>query len=226
MKKITDLSGRLENGLWGYHELPGSEAVIPRFQVETVATIRKNSFFSSKIVATTLTGSYLECQSHVIEGGKTLDAYPVERFICPAKLLKLPPQPEKSLIDADLLERHSPKIDSADALLVSCGWGAMWNKPGYVLRCPNMKRDALEWVLDHQISIFGVDIPCIEASWSDDDAGAKGSMLRALFERDILLLAPLVNIESTHSVSGTLLCLPLNIAGTSGSPCRALFLED
>ncbi len=226
MKRITDLSGRLENGLWGYHELPGSESLLPPFRVETAATIRDNSYFSSKIVTTTLTGCYLECQSHLIEGGKTLDAYPVERFICPAKLVKLPPQPAKALIDADLLARHAPLIEPGDALLVSCGWGTMWNKPGYVLRCPNMKRNALEWVLEHQINIFGVDIPCIEGAWSDDDPAAKGSLLRTLFERDILLLAPLVNIEATRSSVGTLVCLPLNLVGTSGAPCRALFLEE
>jgi kynurenine formamidase len=226
LKKITDLSGLLVNGLWGYDQLPGFEDVLPRFKIETVAAIEKNSFFSSKITATTISGSYLECQSHVIEGGKTLDAYPVERFICPAKIIKLPPQQEKALISADLLVRHSPKIEPGDALLISCGWGEMWNRPGYVLRCPNLKRDALEWVLDHQINIFGVDIPCIEASWSDDDAASKGSLLKTLFERDILLLAPLVHLEMTRSNSGTLLCLPINLQGTSGAPCRALFLED
>jgi kynurenine formamidase len=102
----------------------------------------------------------------------------------------------------------------------------MWNTPGYVLRCPNMTRRALEWVLEYEISLFGVDIPCIEASWSEDDTGTKGSMLRTLFERDILLLAPLVNLERVRSQAGTLICLPLKLKGTSGAPCRALFVEE
>jgi kynurenine formamidase len=89
-----------------------------------------------------------------------------------------------------------------------------------------MKRSALEWVLEHEISLFGVDIPCIEASWSEDDSEGKGSMLRTLFERDILLLAPLVNLENVRSRSGTLICLPLKLKGTSGAPCRALFVEE
>ena len=133
------------------------------------------------------------------------------------------------------MARHAPQVGKGDALLVATGWGVMWNKPGYVLQCPNMKRSALQWVLDREISLLGVDIPCIEASWSEDDTkemrrvrrrAQKGSMLRTLFERDILLLAPLVNLEETRSESGTLICLPLKLHGTSGAPCRAVFMEE
>ena len=225
MSVITDLCGTLENGLWGYHELPGLENVLPHFHLETAATIATESFFSSTFTASSLSGVYLESQAHVIEGGKTLDQYPVDRFIVPAKILKLPAQPPKALIDADLMAAHAPRIDRGDALLVATRWGEQWNRPGYVLECPNMKRSALQWVLDHQVSLFGVDIPCIEASWSEDDAQAKGSLLKELFERDILLLAPLVNLERTRSDSGTLVCMPLKLKGASGAPCRAVFVE-
>jgi kynurenine formamidase len=226
VRTITDLSGTLENGLWGYHELPGLEKVLPRFQLATATTIAGESFLSSTFSATTVSGLYLESQAHVIEGGKTLDAYPPDRFIVPARILRLPLQRPKALIDADLMRAHAPKVAKGDALLVSTGWGENWNAPGYVLGCPNMRRSALEWVLEHEISLFGVDIPCIEAAWSEDDSGGKGSMLRTLFERDILLLAPLVNLERVQSQSGTLICLPLKLKETSGAPCRALLVEE
>jgi len=226
MERITDISGTLENGLWGYHELPGLEDVLPPFQIETVATIEKNAFFSSMITATTISGLYLESQAHILKEGKTLDSYPVERFIRPAKIVRLPPQGPKALIDADLMAKHAPQVAKGDALLLATGWGAMWNKPGYVLQCPNMKRNALDWVLAQPISIFGVDIPCIEASWSEDDPAEKGSLLKELFRKDILLLGPLVSLESTRSNTGTLVCLPLKLKGTSGAPCRAVFIEE
>lgn len=235
MRSFTDLSGTLENGLWGYHELPGLEDRLPRFHLETATTVEKDSFFSSLLSSTTVSGLYLESQAHIIQGGKTLDQYPVDRFIRPARIVRLPAQSPKALIDADLMARHAPPIRKGEALLVATGWGAMWNKPGYVLQCPNMTRSALQWVLDHDISLFGVDIPCIEASWSEDDtnemrrvrrSAEKGSMLRTLFERDILLLAPLVKLEEIRSGSGTLICLPLNLRGTSGAPCRAVFMEE
>lgn len=90
MRTITDLSGTLENGLWGYHELPGLEKVLPRFHLETATTLENDSFLSSRFSATTVSGLYLESQAHIIEGGTTLDQYGVERFIVPAKIVKLP----------------------------------------------------------------------------------------------------------------------------------------
>ena len=224
--RMTDLSGALENGLWGYHELPGLAGVIPPVRIETAATIEKNSFFSSKIVASTVSGLYLESQAHIIKDGKTLDAYPLERFFTSAVIVKLPRQAPRALIDADLLVRHAPRISPGDALLVATGWGAMWNQPGYVLQCPNMKRNALEWVIEQGISLFGVDIPCIESSWSEENESEKGSILRKLFERDALLLAPLLNLEAVGTDHGKLVCLPLKVAGASGAPCRAVFIEE
>jgi arylformamidase len=226
MRKVTDLSGTLQNGLWGYHELPGLKDVIPRFVMTSAATIAKNAFFSSKVEMSTVTGLYLESQAHVIEGGKTLDLYGPDRFMLPATVMKLPDQHPHAQIDGAALAAIAPKIDAGDALLIATGWGARWDQPGYVLQCPNLKRSALEWVLAQEISLLGVDIPCIESSWSEDDDAAKGSLLRELFARDILLLAPLVNLEGIRGDHGTLFCLPLKLKGASGAPCRAVFVEE
>jgi len=124
-----------------------------------------------------------------------------------------------------LLEQNAPEIDDRDALIIDTGWGKMWNKPGYVLQCPNFLRDALEWVLKKDISIFAVDVPCIEASWSEDKEEEKGSLLARIFEKDVLLAAPLVNLDKIRGNTGTLVCMPLSVKGTSGAPARIVFIE-
>lgn len=225
MGKFIDLSGMLENGLWGYHELPGLENVVPKVQVETVATVKEHDFFSSRIVVSTISGTYLEAGSHILEDGKRLDEYSIEDFIKPVKIVRLPEQKAKGLIDDNLLDANAPAIEKGDALIIETGWGKMWNKPGYVLQCPNMLRSALEWVLDRNISIFGIDVPCIEASWSEDDEEEKGGLLGEMFERGVLLVAPLVNLDRIKIDSGTLFCIPLSVKGTSGAPARVFFME-
>jgi arylformamidase len=226
MKSIVDLSGTIKNGMWGYRVLPGLETIIPEVEVETIATVEKNGFFSSKLTLSTVSGTYLEAGSHILPDGKCLDEYPPERFIKPVKIVKLPRQAPKALIDVTLIERHASDIETDDALIIDTGWGRMWNRPGYVLSCPNFCRDALEWVLAQDISIFGVDVPCIEASWSEEDDEQKGLLLAELFRRDVLLLAPLVNLERVQGKSGKLICLPLSVKGTSGAPARVLFIEE
>ncbi len=46
-----------------------------------------------------------------------------------------------------------------------------------------------------------------------------------IFRRNALLVAPLVNLEKIKSDRGMLYCLPLLVAGTSGSPARVVFEE-
>jgi kynurenine formamidase len=168
----------------------------------------------------------MEAGSHILESGKNLDAYSVGDFIKPVKIIRLPEQPERALIDGDMLEAHAPEIVRGEALIIDTGWGKRWNKPGYVLQCPNMLRTGLQWVLDKNISIFGVDIPCIEASWSEDDQQERGSLLGEMFKSGVLLVAPLVNLDKVETDRGTLISLPLSVSGTSGAPARVVFMED
>ncbi len=225
MTRMFDLSGLLENGLWGYHELPSLERIVPQVEITPIASIEREGFFASKMVLSTISGTYLEAGSHILQEGKTLDQYPIERFFLPAKILRLPRQRERSRISRHLLEENAPLIVPGDALLIDTGWGVRWNTPGYVLSCPNFDNDALHWIIDQNISLLGVDVPCIESAWSESEEEAKGTMLGELFVHDILLLAPLVGLEKICSDRGELICLPLPLRGTSGAPCRAIFLE-
>jgi kynurenine formamidase len=226
MKRYTDLSGLVENGLWSYQDLPGLEKIIPPVSIQTIATVEKDDFFASRITLATITGTYVESGAHILEGAKTLDRYGVQDFIRPAKIIRLPPQPEKALVDAPLLEAHAPSIARGDAVIVQTGWGPRWNGPGYVLSCPNLSKKAVEWILAHEISIFATDVPCIESAWSEDAASEKGGLLGMMFRKDVLLVAPLVNLEKVRGTSGVLYCLPLNVKGTSGAPARVVFEEE
>jgi kynurenine formamidase len=51
-------------------------------------------------------------------------------------------------------------------------------------------------------------------------------MLVPIFQRRVLLLAPLVNLDQITSNRGELIALPLNLQGVSGAPCRAIFKEE
>ncbi len=225
MKRYVDLSGRVENGLCGYDVLPGLEKIIPPASVEDIASVRRDGFFASKISLSTITGTYLEAGSHILEEAKNLDAYGIPDFIKPAAIVRLPPQEAKAVVSGDLLEKHAPAINPGDALVIDTGWGPMWNKPGYVLTCPNLSRSAIEWALAREICIFGIDVPCIESSWSEDTVEEKGGLLGMLFRRNVLLVAPLVRLQEVRADRGILYCLPLSVAGTSGAPARVIWEE-
>ncbi|MGQ9615536.1 MAG: cyclase family protein [Spirochaetota bacterium] len=227
MKRYIDLTGKLENGLWSYRVLPGLESLIPPVSIQTIASVMENGFFASKISFSTISGTYVESGSHILDNGKMLDEYHIEDFIKPANIIHLPVQKPRALIDETLLKSHAPAGNfKGEALLIDTGWGKNWNREGYVLECPNFTRGAIEWVISRGISMFGVDVPCIEGAWSEDVAEEKGGLLSMLFKSDILLVAPLINLEKVKGNMGILYALPLYVAGTSGAPARVVFEEE
>ena len=118
-------------------------------------------------------------------------------------------------------------MQPGDALLIECGWGSRWGEPDYVTGSPAFHVDCLPWLLAQPFAILGVDVPCIESARSrPDGTEAAGNMLVPIFQRGVLLLAPLVNLDQIRTPRGQLIALPLNIRAVSGAPCRAVFVES
>jgi len=225
MIEIHDLSGTIEEGMWDYRVLPGLEDLLPVIRLSPAAEVKKDGFFSSQFTLSTLSGTYLESGSHIIENGRDLDSYTLQDFIKPAKIVRIPGVEKNESVSRKQLAENASEIAKGDALFIDTGWHRNWNAPGYVLDCPNFSSEAMEWVLEQEPSIFGVDVPCIEAAWSEDDEEERGSMLLKLFASGSLLVAPLVNLDSVQSTSGTVFCIPLKLKGTSGAPARIFFIE-
>lgn len=226
MRKVYDLSGTMENDMWDYRVLPGMDEFIPEVEIRAVADVGREGFFSSALKFTTITGTYLEAGSHILENGRNLDSYDIENFIKPSKIVHISGITKKQLISGEQLEKNAPEINDGDALLIDTGWGRHWNQSGYVLECPNFSYEALEWILDKKISILGVDVPCIEAAWSEDSKESKGGMLKKIFESGCLLAAPLVNLDNIKEPQGVVFCFPLKVKDVSGAPARIVFMAD
>lgn len=224
MRHFVELSGTLQKRLWGYYSLPGLEGIIPNVEIETLATVEQDGFFASKVSFSTISGTYVEAGSHILPHGRLLDSYSLPDFIKPCTIIRLPRQKPHSVIRRELLEKYAVQIKPGEALVIDTGWGAMWNEEGYVLTCPTYANDAIAWILEQKPGIFGVDVPCIEASWSEDNEQEKGGLLGELFENESLLVAPLINLNKVIASTGTLYCIPVPVEGTSGAPAR-VFIE-
>lgn len=222
MTRLTDITGKLEPGMWDYRVFPGFEGLIPPFEVETMGTLDTFGFFGSRFTLSSISGTYLEASSHVLADGRHLDNYEVADFVRPVKILRLGVLAPDTLIDGDMLAAAAPRIEEGDALIVDTGWHRQWNAPGFVEHCPKMVPSALSWIIDQPIALLGVDVPAIEAAWSDEDDSAKGGLLAQLFARGALLLAPVVNLDKVGADHGRLIALPLPVVGTSGAPVRAV----
>jgi kynurenine formamidase len=213
--------------MWSYNVLFDQGSPLPEFGVEKVISVSDTGWEAFRFLMSSLSGTYLETRGHVIEGGPPLDRCALSDFIRPAVVCHVPRKQARQFIRRAELEAHCPPIRQGDALLIECGWGAQWRSPTYVTDGPGFHPECVPWLLEQPFSLLGVDVPCIAAPWptSDPTAKVEGNMLLPIFEKGILLLAPLVNLDQVSVECGELIALPLKVEGVSGAPCRAIFRE-
>lgn len=227
MCTLTDLSGPLFEGMWSYNALPNLDVRIPEFEVEQATRIDRTGFESFRFSMSSTTGTYLETSAHVIAGDPGLDQLTPSDFFRPAVVCHVPRKGARQLIRGAELEAHCPPVEEGDGLLIECGWGAQWRSPNYVLDGPSFHPDCLPFLLEQPFSLLGVDVPCIQSPWPlPGGLQYEGNMLLPVFQRGVLLLAPLINLDKVRAARGELMAFPLRIEGVNGAPCRALFRED
>jgi len=226
MSRIIDLSGPLHPGMWSYNVLPGLGTRVPDLEIAPVATRQVQGFEAFALSLSTVTGTYIETGGHMLPDMPDLSDLDVATFVRPAVVCHVRRKAPQELIQLSELEACCPPVQEGDALLIECGWGAQWRSPTYVTDGPAFSVDCLPWLLDQPFSVLGVDVPCIENARSRPNGSEQtGNMLLPLFQRGILLLAPLVNLDAIQKPRGELIALPLPVEQVSGAPCRAIFIE-
>jgi arylformamidase len=224
MPTMIEISGDIEPGLWDYNSLELRGARFPPVTVTRFASISEHGFDAHAISFSTLSGTYTETGAHLIAGEPTVDQLAIHELIRPAKVLRLGQLAPRSLIRTAELERADPGLQPGDALIIDTGWGARWNSAGYVIDAPAFSATTLDWFLAQPFSILALDTPVMECQWcGPDDAG---ELLRPLYERGMILIAPVVNLDQIDSSSGTLISLPLPVKGVAAVPGRVVFVQN
>jgi arylformamidase len=228
MPAIVEISGTLEPGLWDYNVLDLGEVSMPAVEVEPIASVARDGFDAHAMRFHSLAGTYTETAAHLIEGAPTVDTLELSQLIRPAKMLRLPDVGPRGLIGPEELVAAAPVLAPGDALLIDTGWGSRWNQPGYVADAPAFSARTLPWLLEQPFSILAVDTPVMECQWCEAEGRGEdaGELLRPLYERGMILLAPVVNLDRISASHGTLITMPLRVAGVCAVPCRAAFIAD
>jgi kynurenine formamidase len=228
MIRWIDLSGPLFNGMWSYNLLGGLPRPQAEYRVEKDFSIAEVGFESFKYTVGSLSGTYLETAGHLIEGAPTLTDFALTDFMRPAVVCRLPRKGAREFIRRAELEAHCPPVRQGDALLIECGWATQqWRSHRFMTDGPAFHPDCRPWLIEQPFSILGVDIPCIQAPYPVPDGSSyDGNILLPIFQKGILLLAPLMNLDQVRAERGELIALPMRAEGVSGAPCRAVFREE
>ena len=179
----------------------------------------------SRISLSIHTGTHIECPLHILPDKSSVTDIPLERFIGEGVKLDLSEGLDPGYaISASDLKAALPENVSLEGkiCLIHTGWYAQEPKmPGFLYNGPYLAEEAGRWLVTKKIKALGVDFEI-------DHQGANLSIdhfkvHRLLFEAGIPLLEFLNQWVGTLPASGfQVVALPLPLAGSEGSPTRAV----
>lgn len=209
---IIDLTGTLENGMWGYGE------PIPQVSIEKVSSLNDGKYNENnyKFTLGSISGTYIETGAHRLAGKKDLIDIPIEKFFMDAALIKLKEKDPRGHITLEELKQANISLKDCNALIISTGWERMWNKLNFVKDSPHFTKEAMDWILAQNIEVLGGDFPCF------DDLHNFEGLVNRLFSKDLLILSPLVNLRNIFQEKFKIIALPLKIKETCACPCRVV----
>ncbi len=223
--KVIDASGRIFEGMWGYGPpFPDFKLV----DIDLPDWVDYKSYSQAFEGFYMLTGTYMVVPSHglgidssyAVHDIPVSKLYDIDAYVLKFDLKKLQkegPNPFISLNDIKKAEKL--EIPQNTAILFATGWGNNWGKPDYLKNYWFLRKDAYEYILSKKPFLIGLDSP------SMDNMSNPQGLLKTFYNNNIILIAPLVNIEQVSGFKVKLTVCPLNVMNTTGSPCRVLITE-
>ena len=223
--KLIDASGPVYEGMWSYGK------PFPEFRLKELNNPDWVDFtaYSQEFEGlSSATGTYIDGPSHALGLDKSypmsdipieklfgVDAYVLKFDL--KKLSKVGKRPAITLEDIVVAEKEN--IPDNSAIIFATGWGRHWAYPDFLTDNWFFKKDAVEYLVKKKPTIFAADTP------SFDNIDAKQGIWDLIFNNNILIVAPLINLEKINAYKVKLYICPLNILNTTGLPCRVI-IED
>lgn len=216
--RIVDLS----------QEIDPSTQMFPSYpQVTFVPWTRMpvHPFTSEAMFLATHTGTHVDAPCHFIPGGKQLHELPASRFVLRCHLLDLGRRKAKESIGAKAVRKALGELPGrareGDAVLLKTHWEECRGDQAYLFQNPGLTGDGARVLAELGVSLVGVDTANLD---HPDDASFPAHT--TLLKREIVVLENACNLGKLTEATFTLVALPLNLQGTTGSPVRAVALLD
>lgn len=208
MMKLIDLSHTISEATPVY---PGTEAPI----VSTPCTIEHHGFTEKRLNLFSHTGTHMDAPSHILQNGKSLDCFSLDRFTGGAVVADLTgiAAPEITVQD---LSAYETQLSRIEFLLLHTGWYRKWGYESYFGGFPVLTRDAARWLAGFPLRGIGMDMISIDRTDT-----TTYPIHRIFLEKEILIIENLTNLAELPDAIFSFYCFPLKIQDADGSPVRA-----
>lgn len=163
-------------------------------------------------------GTHLDAPFHLLQKGRTLDMYPLQRFITPAQVMSVKEDEDDSIQPSAL---QGLETNKGKALLFQTdnSTRGLLRKAEFQEDFVYLSEEAAQLCVASGVGLVGIDYLSVD-SYGDDALPAH----RCLLENDVLILEG-IDLQGVPPGRYLLLCLPLRIKGAEASPVRAVLMR-
>lgn len=202
---IVDLSQTLCHGMRGVEIFPHTR-------------IANEGYNTTNLHLYSHAGTHMDAPRHFVDGGATIDQWPLQKCIGPAIVIDLSFKAPDSLISVADLGESAKQIQAGSRVLLRTDWDAHAELADYRTHFPRISRELATWLVEQGVWLVGVQTPSV-ASLSDRDE--LRDVHQTLLKGEVVIVECLMNLNQLPE-QVTLIALPLKIDGGDGSPVRAV----
>jgi len=202
---IIDLSQPIIHGMRGVEIFPHT-------------TIAADGYNTTDLHLYSHAGTHMDAPRHFLDGGATIDQWPLQKCIGPALVIDLSFKEPDSLITVADLGVAATQIGPQSRVLLRTDWDDHAELPDYRTDFPRISRELAQWFVEQRIWLVGVQTPSVA---SLKDRAELRDVHQTLLRGEIVIVECLMNLRvlpaTVHFIA-----LPLKVAHGDGSPVRAV----
>jgi arylformamidase len=161
-------------------------------------------------------GTHLDAPFHLLQKGKTLDMYSLERFITPAQVVAAE---EADSIQPSALQNLEIKKGEALLFKTNNSTRGLLQKTDFQEEYVYLSAEAAQLCAASGVCMVGIDYLSVDR-YGDPTLPAHHRLL----ENDVLILEG-INLREVPPGRYLLICLPLRMKGSDASPVRAVLIR-
>lgn len=224
-ERVIDLSLPID------HDIPVWPS-FPPLDLERESLAARDGFTMERVEMRTHTATHVDSPRHFIPEGRTLDEFPLDKFMGEGVVLDLTDVGNAASITVEDIQQYEDEIRDGDIVMLNTGWDQYHGHTDeWYFEFPHLTGDAAQYLVDLGASVVGIDTQSV-GGWYDSvpahepttDIHPADSHL-PLLENDVLSLEELCNLDAVRDGVATrrayFLFPPLNFQNTSGSSVRA-----
>ena len=207
--------------------------------VENYATTEEEGVNVKFMKMGTHTSTHIDAPYHISKSGKTLNDFPVERFIGQGIVLDFSDKGDIYEITREDIMAHADELKKVDFAILNTGWAKYYGTWDF-FRHPYLSGDAALALVELGIKIVGTDGSSADAAYGFSTAkrlenptfseileniereNIKNESHAALRGNECLIVEYMCNLEQLPKEAATYSFLPLKLMEADGSPVRAI----